>query len=83
MPHDERAVADIGGRIQRYLNEHPDAADTADGIRDWWLASTLVARPALDAVQAALDTLVTRGLVARRDRPGMPPIYRQARRNKE
>jgi hypothetical protein len=34
----------------------------------------------MDDVQAALDALVERGIVARIDRPGMPPVFRRARR---
>ena len=70
---------DVGTPILRYLNDHPDAADTAAGIRQWWL-------PLEDdelstaAVQAALDLLVAQGAIARIDRPGMPPVYCRADR---
>lgn len=79
MPRNEHDAAGIAGPILHYLREHPDAADTADGIRQWWLPRQGVTR-SVDDVEAALDDLVERGIVARIDRPGMPTVYRRARR---
>lgn len=46
-------------KILAYLSAHPDAKDTRDGIRAWWLQDTGdVSQPAL---QAALDNLANRG----------------------
>ena len=70
----------LGGRILRYLDEHPDAADTAEGIRGWWLLEQ-VFKESVGDVEDALDLLVSRGIVARIDRPDMPPVYRRARRD--
>jgi hypothetical protein len=70
---------DVGGPILRYLSEHPDAADTAAGIRQWWLPREHDEFSSA-AVQAALDLLVAQGAIARIDRPGMPPVYCRADR---
>jgi len=78
MPSDEHDNAGISERILEYLNDHPDAADAVDGIRQWWLPRG--AERSTADVQAALDTLVERGLIARIERPGTPPVYRRAPR---
>ena len=70
----------IGETILRYLSDHPDAADTAAGIRQWWLPLEDEEYSAA-AVQGALDRLVEQGLIARIDRRGMPPVYCSANRN--
>jgi hypothetical protein len=46
--------------ILLYLIEHPDAKDTAAGIRQWWLATNQGERGS-DVVKAVLDLLVARG----------------------
>jgi len=76
VPRDERDR--IGERILHYLEDHPDAADTANGIRQWWLGEPEAAAAA--DVQTALDRLVEQKLIARIDREGMPSWYRSARR---
>ncbi len=81
MPQDDD-TAGIAGSILRYLLEHPDAADTAEGIRAWWLQRQGATRTAGD-VEAVLEEMVERGLLARIVRPGMPTVYRRARRNGE
>jgi hypothetical protein len=79
MPRDEDGES-LAGQILRYLDEHPDAADTADGVRAWWLLEQ-VFKESVGDVQDALDLLVSRGIVTRFDRPNMPWVYRRARRN--
>jgi hypothetical protein len=71
----------VGERILRHLNEHPNAADTAGGILQWWLLHEGDERSTAD-VQAALDRLVEQKVIERIDRPGMPPVYRSTRRRK-
>ena len=53
------AVAEeaIAREIRRYLDAHPDAADTSDGVRQWWLSPEAAAAGA-EAVRRALDRLV-------------------------
>jgi len=59
--------------IARYCAEHPNAADTVDGVRRWWLADP--AR-SLGEIEAALDSLVERGLLDIRRLPDGTAIYR-------
>jgi hypothetical protein len=33
----EEVVPDIATTIRRYILDHPDAADTIEGISHWWL----------------------------------------------
>jgi hypothetical protein len=46
----------IAEMIERYVMEHPLAADTPEGIRSWWIANECQA--SLEDVQMALDHLV-------------------------
>jgi hypothetical protein len=55
--------------IAQYVHEHPNARDTLQGVRDWWLAGRGPLLP-LDAVQAALDRLVADGCLSVRRIPG-------------
>lgn len=50
--------------VLRYLQAHPHAADTIEGIRRWWLAPTLGAVSA-EALDQALARLVESGHVQR------------------
>jgi hypothetical protein len=63
VPSDERTIA-IADVIDRYISEHPNAADTPEGVRSWWLGRH---RPSasLEDVRKALDHLVERGRLAR------------------
>jgi hypothetical protein len=59
------AVAD---GIVAYLQTHPLAADSAEGVARWWVGGVGVrvgvrARVGVDVVEAALALLIERGLV--------------------
>ena len=62
-PRNERLDA-VARAVLRYLDRHPDAADTADGIAKWWLP----ARWCVDTrtVCRALARLEAQGAVRRR-----------------
>src|SRR5262249_47831622 len=56
-------VRTIALAILRYLLEHPDAKDTADGGLRWWLPRD-GGSPTIEDTVAALSLLAGRGLVA-------------------
>jgi len=60
--------------ILRYFVEHPDAKDTIEGIARWWLPAPRQS-PGRDAVQRAIDELVTRGWIVRRETSPSHVIY--------
>jgi Fe2+ or Zn2+ uptake regulation protein len=48
--------------IVEYLRAHPSAADTVDGIIQWWLIRQRY-ETARDVIQRALDDLVEQGII--------------------
>jgi hypothetical protein len=60
-----RIIEDL---IARYIAAHPHAADTVNGIRDWWVAPDLPGTGRAD-VQEAIDQLVARGTLGKSDLP--------------
>ncbi len=60
--------------ILGYLVKRPDAKDTIDGIRSWWLPGAFVNRENV-TVQEALDVLVSRGWVTEGRRGSSDKIY--------
>jgi hypothetical protein len=68
-PDDEERVR---ARILRYFADHPNAADTADGVRRWWLADLPCTLP---DVERALDGLVGEGQLTARTLPDGSTVY--------
>lgn len=60
--------------ILHYLQVHPDAKDTLDGIAQWWLLKEWTERK-YQQIEASIAQLVAEGLVVERRRPGLPPYY--------
>jgi len=52
-------------RIRRYLDEHPNAADTLQGIALWWLYGN-PGRAWLETVERAMDRLSAAGVATKR-----------------
>jgi hypothetical protein len=66
-----RAVAQA---IRRYLIDHPQAADTAQGIQRWWLLPDFGELP-LMTVEAALAQLESEGVVRRIEHAWAPAAW--------
>ena len=66
----------IAEMIERYVMEHPLAADTPEGIRSWWIASECQAF--LEDVQMALDHLVESRCLSRVVLTDVTAIYARA-----
>jgi len=58
----EDAVTAIADELRRYLLAHPGAADTAAGIRKWWLPERFAEAPP-HRIQEALGRLVSGGVL--------------------
>ena len=67
-------VAAVAAAIRRYLNEHPNAADTVEGIARWWLSGSS-GNELLADVERAVDLLVLQGEVVRQTRRDGTVIY--------
>jgi hypothetical protein len=70
----EEPVQVIAHTIRRYLEVNPDAADSAEGIRRWWLPPAL-AEESPGTVEEALDRLVAAGVITRRPLPDGRVLY--------
>jgi hypothetical protein len=57
-------IAAVAAAIRRYLREHPNAADTLEGIARWWLSGNS-GNELLTDVERALEELVAGGEVVR------------------
>lgn len=68
----------IANEIARYLRDHPDAADSLDGIRQWWLPR-LRLQEASAQVEEAVQELLARGEVERQILPDGTVLYRRAK----
>jgi hypothetical protein len=75
MPNNEKAqVMRTANEIQRYLESHPNAADTAEGIAEWWLLRQRF-EDSVVLVQEALDYLVAESAVARKKNLDGEQVY--------
>jgi len=63
--------------ILRYLIEHPDARDTADGIADWWVPQVVADRRG--DVENMLEHLCAIGWITVIERSGSRRLYGLAR----
>lgn len=70
---DSAEVASIRRSILAHLRGAPDAADTLEGIAQWWLPRG--AAVPLEAVEATLEALVREGRLGRRVLPDGTRLY--------
>ncbi len=73
----ESSTERLAGLIQAYLARWPKAADTEQGIADWWMREAGISVTAGE-VAFALDALLARGVVRRMQLPDGTHLYRSA-----
>lgn len=64
----------LAAELLRYVSEHPGAADTPEGIRQWWLPKGATGCSQAD-VEAALEQLVRDGALGRHALPDGRVLY--------
>lgn len=74
--------AELRVEILRYLLEHPDALDRAEGILAWWFSEERL-RLGLAAVERVLKGLVEEGFVLARRAGGARTVYSLNKRRKD
>lgn len=77
MPADQGEAAELAAQIRQYLEAHPAAADTLDGIVSWWLPCPGKAYRA-ESLEHALELLAAAGVVETIRRSDGHVIYRRA-----
>lgn len=73
-PSDAGRAWESARAILRYLESHPDAKDTLEGIARWWIRREWSNRMFGD-VERAIELLLARDLILERRRHGMPRYY--------
>lgn len=71
-------VLEVAQEISHYLESHPEAADTLEGVVNWWLARQRY-EYSYRMVKQALEHLVEEGKVARQVTVGGGIVYASAR----
>lgn len=79
MDADNTEIASVAAAVRRYLRDHPNAADTLEGIARWWLSGNTGNELLID-VERAIEQLVNGGEVSRRTLRDGTVIYE---RNKQ
>jgi hypothetical protein len=74
-PNDD--IVKLADEISSYLQAHPDATDTLEGVITWWLTRQRYMQATAE-VQCALDYLESRGVVKKIPTPGGGTVYSSA-----
>ena len=74
-PTPDSDVRQLADAIRQYLSKHPDAADTLEGVVNWWLLRQRYEN-AMAMVNQALELLVQQGDLTKIKHRGSPPIYK-------
>jgi hypothetical protein len=67
----------LAEEISNYLRKNPGAGDTLDGITTWWLEPGKT-KPRVKKVTTAMEILIKKGLVRKRQIPCGAAIYKTA-----
>src|SRR5262249_52494108 len=77
-PDDDAIVDEIAAEILAYLEQHPEAADTLEGVVQWWILQQRFLR-GIQSTNRALEGLVAQGQLERVRSADGRTIYRGGR----
>jgi Fe2+ or Zn2+ uptake regulation protein len=72
-------LARLENAINEYLLQHPQAADTVEGVFQWWLTEFAISA-SREKISQALENLVQRGVVEKSELHDGSAIYALAPR---
>lgn len=78
MPKPTRSCIHLAAAIKVYLRAHPGAADSDQGMVDWWLPD-MGLQASVAEVRAALELLERKGIVERQVLVDGQSLYRAGR----
>ena len=67
-------IVKLADEISNYLQAHPDASDTLEGVITWWLTRQRFLQATAE-VQCALEYLESHGVVKKMRTPGGGTVY--------
>jgi hypothetical protein len=76
------ADRELARAILRYLEAHPEAKDTVEGIAQWWLLHEWNERRLMQ-VARAVSWLCSQDLILEIRRPGVPRYYQRHPQQRE
>ncbi len=81
MVNDDRPVEELAREIAAYLDMHPDAADSLEGVIQCWVLQDRFLR-GIGHVAQALERLIASGEIERIIGPDNRPIFRAGPRRR-
>ena len=79
---DDQELVKIAADMRRYLERHPNAMDTLEGIASWWIPLQRY-EEAREKVAKALSYLESRGEISRREMPDGRTLFLKPRQSRE
>ncbi|MEM7358183.1 MAG: hypothetical protein AAF431_03685 [Pseudomonadota bacterium] len=73
----ENRIRDVAQEISRYINKRPNAAETAEGVTNWWISRQRI-EESIEVVENALEYLVAQKKLVKRSL-GRRTLYMKAK----
>lgn len=73
----ENRIRDVAQEISRYINKRPNAAETAEGVTNWWISRQRI-EESIEIVENALEYLVQQKKLVKRSL-GRRTLYMKAK----
>lgn len=70
-------IQSVAKEISRYINKRPNAAETAEGVTNWWISRQRI-EESVELVENALEYLVSRKTLVKRGL-GKQTLYMKAK----
>ncbi|MBX2848322.1 MAG: hypothetical protein KTR16_08380 [Acidiferrobacterales bacterium] len=73
----EKRIKDVAAEINRYIVRRPNAAETAEGVTNWWISRQRI-EESIEVVENALEYLVIQKKLVKRSL-GRRTLYMKAK----